>query len=326
MARATILSTEEEKKKRIREEQERKKLAGESFATEPKTVLVDIAELRRDVRGKTEQQQKIEQGVPELETIAAGQAALPQLEEAGAFEEVEPKRVELDVPAETDIPFITPTLSAASQVAKPRSILGVVRDRGLMPKLLPPIRTGEEAFPIPETPETLREAALRQININHFNEGTTQAEKWGSFMETLPGFGAIDQWVAGVVEAPFGNAEDVFNELIAIGTTATNNQEKVSKGFFKAPEAMARAREMEEEIAALEGRLKLLVGESKILQANTDQVNEWETDILDAKRRTNNFRAAARFALTAELTGTGRIVPTDEELFFELLEQSKRRK
>ena len=282
-------------------------LGGKKVSQEEFNRLKDVPR-RLTERGQQEQQQA---GV--------------QLEEAGAFEDVTPTRTELSPELETDIPFITPPLAAASQTVLPRSVLGILRDKKFFPKLLPPVKTGEEAFPDPETPETLREAALRQISINQFNEGVTEAERFGAFMETLPGFGFIDQWVSGVVEAPFGNAEDVLEEIKDIGDQATNAQEKTRSGIMAPAFALKKARDAEERIAFLEGRLKLLVSQSKILLANTDQVNVWEAEILDGKERIDNLRTAASFALTAELTGTGRIVPTDEQMFFELKEQNKRK-
>ena len=249
--------------------------------------------------------------------------ARPALEEAGAFEEVTPREVELSPDLKSDIPFLTPIAGAASQVAKPRSVVGIIRDNGWLPDLIPPIRTGEEAFPIPETEETLREASLRQISINAFNEDTTEAEKWGAYIETLPAVGEINRWVGGVVEAPYENALVALAEIEKIATTATNNQEKTRSGIMPAAFAMNRAREMEERIAWLEGRLKLLINQSKVLQANTDKVNLMMQAILDAKIRTDNFRTAAAFALTASLTETGRIVPTDEQMYFELKEQNE---
>ncbi len=241
-----------------------------------------------------------------------------ELEQAGAFEDVTPREVELSPDLKTDVPVITPTLGAASQFIEPRPILVWARDKGWLGDFFPEKRTGEEAFAIPETPETLREAALRQISINAFNEDTTRAEKFGALMELLPAFGAIDQWVQGVIESPHENALDVIAELKDIGEQATNSQEKTASGVMPASFAMNRARDMENDVAELEGRLKLLINQSKILQANPDQVNLMEEQILDAKIRIDNFRTAASFALTAEITGTGRVIPTDEQLFFEL--------
>ena len=78
-------------------------------------------------------------------------------------------------------------------------------------------------------------------------------------------------------------------------------------------------------MARLEGRLKLLVLTSPILEANTDQINRMETSIKDAFDRTIAARQVASVALTAELSGTGRVIPTDEQLFFELMEVAKRK-
>ena len=237
------------------------------------------------------------------------------LEQAGAFEEVEPTKTELSQELPTDIPIATPTLGAASQISGPRGLIGIARDKGWLGDLLPKKLTGEDAFP--ETEGTLREAALNEIRVETFNKGLTERKSFGAFMELLPGYGFIDQWVSGVVESPFEKSKDVLAEIKEIGETATNNQEKTRSGIMTASYAMNRAREMEEEIAELEGRLKLYVINSKILQANPDQVNLWEKEILDVKIRTDNFRTAAAYAFAAETTGT-RIPPTDEQIFFEL--------
>ena len=79
-----------------------------------------------------------------------------------------------------------------------------------------------------------------------------------------------------------------------------------------------RAREMEEGVAKLEGRIASLIITSPILQANTDQVNKIQERIFEAKEKANRYRTASELGLTAQLTGTGRIIPTDEQMFFEL--------
>ena len=281
-----------------------------------------------DVEKLLRQQQEKEEKVSLTTALKQKQEAkqsIEKLEQAGAFEQVTPTFTELSPDLKTDIPFLTPVAGALSQVTQGRPGSALQTFRNIFPDLFPDIQIGEEAFPIPDTPETLREAAIRQISIDSFNEGVSDAEKFGAYMETLPGFGAIDQWVAGVVEAPHGNAVNVASEIEKIATTATNNQEKTRSGIMPASFAMNRVGEMEDRIAWLEGRLKLLVSQSKILLANTDQVNVWEQAILDAKIRTDNFRQAAALALTAELTGTGRIIPTDEQIFFELMEQRNKK-
>lgn len=247
------------------------------------------------------------------------------LEEAGGFEEVTPSEVELSPDLKTDIAVLTPTLGAASQIAAPRSLIGIARDRGWLGDLIPKVRTGEEAFPIPETPETLREAALRQISTDAFNIGTSKSEKFGAFIEDIPlGGDFLARYVGGIVEAPFANAKAIEEEILALGTEATNNQEKTRSGIMVSSYALFRGRQMEDDLAALEGRLKLLINESKILQADTDKVNVIQQKILETKERVDNFRQAARFAAAADLTGT-RVLPTDEQIFFELKETNEKK-
>ena len=77
---------------------------------------------------------------------------------------------------------------------------------------------------------------------------------------------------------------------------------------------------MEEDIAKLEGRIKLLSNGSALLQADSDNVNLINEKIFEAKEKVNRYRTASEFGFTAQLTGTGRIIPTDEQIFFELRE------
>lgn len=235
--------------------------------------------------------------------VSGAQAALQQaatgtLEQAGAFEEVTPTRTELSTPGvEGDFPISSPIASAISNLISPKGFLD------------------------PLTDETIREKALRKVRFDEFKKGTSNQVKFGVFIETIPIAGkAVSSYVSGLIQTPSGNAENIFAEISAFGEEATNNQEKTRSGIMLASFAMARAKEMEEQIAELEGRLKYLVNISPILQAETDNVNKWETKIFQVKERIDNFRTAAAFALTADLTGTGRVVPTDEELYFALKE------
>ena len=86
---------------------------------------------------------------------------------------------------------------------------------------------------------------------------------------------------------------------------------------------LTRAREMEEQVAKLEGRMKLLINTSAILRANTDEVNEIQERILEAKEKIARYRTASSFGLTAQMTGTGRVIPTDEQMFMELKNQKE---
>ena len=78
---------------------------------------------------------------------------------------------------------------------------------------------------------------------------------------------------------------------------------------------------MEEQLAELSGKMKLLISISAKLRADPEQVNKIQEAILEAEEKVSRYRRAASFGWTAQLTTTGRIVPTDEQMFFELKEQ-----
>ena len=231
-----------------------------------------------------------------------------QLEQAGAFEEVTPTRTELSTSgvegeAIEDVLIAGPVASAIGNLVNPRGFEG------------------------PVTEETIREQALRKIRDDAFAEGTSNQVKWGTFIETIPIAGkAVSNYASGLIQTPSGNANDIIREIESLGTEATNNQEKTRSGIMPPEFALARARQMEEQLAVLEGRLKYLVNISPVLQAEVDNVNAIEQKIFETKERTDNFRTAAAFANTAAITGTGRAVPTDEQLFFELKEKARNEK
>lgn len=231
-----------------------------------------------------------------------------ELEEAGAFEEVTPTEVSLQPEPGfgENIPVLGPSTGAIGFAVG-----------NLLPFLKGP--NVQKPFDGPLEEGTIREAALREISEQEYKKGISSAEAFGTLVESIPVVGSLArQYAAGLIETPSSNADQVIAELVTIGTEATNNQEKTRSGIMPAPFAMARARDMEESIAELEGRLQLLILSSPILRANSDEVNKIQKAIFDAKIRTDNFRTAASFALTAELTGTGRIVPTDEQMYFAL--------
>ena len=250
-------------------------------------------------------------------TFVPGQQEV--LEAGGAFEDVTPEERALTPPLKTDIPIISPSLAALSQIAGERGLLGIARDRGWLGDLLPPVITAEEAFPTPENPETLREAALREIRKEAFKEDTSVAEGFGTLIESIPVVGnRASAWADGLIEAPYENAILVIDEINKIKEAASTGQEKVRNGLEDPEYGLSRARGMEEDLAKLTGRLKLLVITSARLQASVDEVNKIQEQVLEAEEKVSRYRTASEFGWTAQLTGTGRIIPTDEILFYEL--------
>ena len=275
----------------------------------------DVSKIKREEREPTAHEVSL---FPEIRK-EVGFKGLPreeaavQLEAAGAFEQVTPEEISL-TPEEKigrGIPILGPSISAL------QSALGsIVKDTSFAGE---DIRTGEEAFAIPLTPETVRESALREIRQNSFDEGISLSESIGSFIESIPVIGSLaNKYASGLTQTPSANAQTALDNINKIKEAASTGQEKVRNGLEDPDYGLGRAREMEEELAQLEARIKLLISTSAQLRANADNVNKIQEEILEAKEKVNRYRTASTFGLTAQLTATGRIIPTDEQMFFEL--------
>jgi len=244
----------------------------------------------------------------ELQTGSEAELAKRSLEEAGAFDEVTPR--EVDIQAETpdilggNLPLIGTSLQSINAVLLSAFNKGILTTLG-------------EGDPITE--ESIREATLRQIRINATKEGISAAEGLGTVIEGIPVIGGLARKYAnGLTQTPSGNADKVIGEINKIKEAASTGQEKVRNGLEDPEYGLGRAREMEEGISKLEGRLQLLINTSPILRANRDEVNLIQEQILEAREKVARYKKASSLGLTAQLTGTGRVIPTDEQMYFEL--------
>lgn len=234
------------------------------------------------------------------------------LSEEGAFEEVTPQETDLSASAQfgENIPLLGPATAAI------QSVLVNAVNQGW----LPIFQVSESnPFPPPMTPETIREASLREISQESFQKGISSRESFGSLVESIPVVGSLArQYAAGLIETPSSNADEVIGKISKIKEAASTGQEKVRNGLERPEYGLDRAQDMEVKVAELEGRIKLLINTSPILRANADEVSKIQEEILIAKEKIARYRQASVFGLTAELTGTGRTIPTDEQLYFEL--------
>ncbi|KKL14970.1 hypothetical protein LCGC14_2510280, partial [marine sediment metagenome] len=138
-------------------------------------------------------------------------------------------------------------------------------------------------------------------------------------IEGIPIAGTLlAKYASGLVETPSANAENVIGEIRLAGQRASTNVEKLNKGLIDPLPAWNDALAMEENNAALKGRLQLLILSSPILQANTDEVLKIQEEIFRSDQKIAQYKRAAAIVLTGEATGTGRIIPTDEAIFIEL--------
>ena len=250
------------------------------------------------------------QQTPQMQT-PEGKTVQDVLQEQGAFEEVTPEEVSLapETGLAGKIPLLGPSLEAVKTI-----IGGVFKDT---PFAGEGVVTGEKAFPLTE--ETVREAALTKIRQDSFDKGVSLSESIGSVIEGIPVVGSLaNQYASGLTQTPSSNAQTVLAEINKIKEAASTGQEKVRNGLEDPDFGLDRARSMEEDVAKLEGRIKLLISTSAQLRANNDNVLLIQEAILEAKEKISRYRRASTFGLTAQLTGTGRIIPTDEQMFWEL--------
>lgn len=257
------------------------------------------------------------------EVQANKQEAIGRLQGAGAFEQVTPGEVSLQPSPKfgENIPVVGPSTAAIG------SILENAANKGWLGPLIKTgegAETSEEAFPTPQTPETLREEAIRKVSQKSYEKGISAGESFGAFVESIPIVGGlVSKYARGLVETPSGNADNVIGEIRSERERAATSAEKVRNGLITPSDGFEIAQQMEINVAELEGRLKLLINTSAILRANTDEINKIQQEILRTKERVNQLRLAAGFAMTAQMSGTGRIIPTDEQLFYELKELAK---
>ena len=232
------------------------------------------------------------------------------LEQAGALEEVTPSETQLTgiTPPPPDVPIIGPAFRGTQT-----SILVAAMGEEMMGKL------ADRAFPAPLTEETIREAALREISKKSFEKSISNSESFGSIIEGIPIVGSLTRkYAGGLIEIPSSNADKVIENIKVLGEDASTGQEKVRNNLQDPAFGLEDARSMEEQIADLEGRLKLLVITSPVLQANIDELLRMGDAVNKAKKQVSRYKRASTFGLTAEQTGLGRVVPTDEQIFFEL--------
>ena len=319
--RARNKKLQEEKSRRIREASEARANAPKRTPSSAGTLNIQdrerLAAARAQDQGIAPQgsikRQETLQEIQVAKQIKSQQTAGQTLEEAGAFEEVTPREVSL-APEERPgggIPILGPSVSAIQG-----AIGSIVQDTIFAGEA---VVTGEQAFPIPMTPETVREAALREIKQKSFDEGISLSEGIGSVIESIPVVGSLaNKYASGLTQTPSANTQTVLAEINRIKEAASTGQEKVRNGLEDPDFGLDRARSMEEDVSKLEGRIKLLINTSAQLRANTDNVNLIQEQILEAREKISRYRTASEFGLTAQLTGTGRIIPTDEALFFEL--------
>lgn len=251
------------------------------------------------------------------ETIQAqkNQEATSTIQQAGGFEQVSPETLNPNLqpptsPADSIVPIIGRSGSAIAF-----SILELLKNPGKG------LSSTESQFPI--TGETVRDLALEKIRKDSYDQGISGSETFGAMVEGIPVIGSlVNKYARGIIETPEGNAQNVLSNLAGYREEATNLIEKTNKHYIQPQDALDRARNMEEDVARLEGRLKLLINSSTILRANSDEVNAMMAEIKRTTEMISALRQSASQAYAAQLSGTYQS-PSDESVYLELLRISQ---
>lgn len=163
------------------------------------------------------------------------------------------------------------------------------------------ITEGEGMETLIQDPETAREIAKQLIQEEVIKEGVSGRESFGALIESIPiAGGLIAKYANGLIETPGGNALTIKTEIAKMGNIATNMREKSVSGKMGDPyNAFKELTQMEDDIAAAEQRIHLLILQSATLQADGDMVNSIETTIKDAKQRIFDAKQSASVGLFA---------------------------
>lgn len=298
----------------LRQREKAKQKALEAGATPKEAGQLATSQIEQK---RLAEKQQVEQAKVLQEQQKRKEEAKKVLEEKGFFEEKQPERVELDIERRKGIegaieeaPIIGKSIGAIT------SILTNAARKGWLPVL----KTKEEVETPLQTAETLREATLREIQKEELKRGISAGESFGALIESIPVLGSLaNNYASGLIEDPKGNVQTIISQIDSERERASVLAEKVMTGKFSNPMvAYDMIEEIENNIARLEARIKLLSQTSAQLRADADTINKIEEKIL---------RARERVFIAKQAAAGGMIAPaTDSNLYLTLEELKKEKK
>ena len=312
------LATQEEESKSI-EERRREVAAAQDIKQREKLASA------QGISSKAAAQQLIPQreaqniaAVAEQQLTAQKPQVKEQLQQAGALDQVTTtEATPLDPEARTgfaEFPILGASIEAGASGYGDPLLEGIYEKLGRQKTDM--TFQGENVLP---DPQTLRDEALVKIREKSFQEGISKGEQFGSFVESIPIVGSlVSKYAGGLIEAPYQNVKTIQQNINAERERAVNLVEKTRMGAIEPENSLVTLQTMQDNIAKMEGRLKLLINSSAILRANSDEINKLEEDIWRAKQVVEFSRQAVAIALTRKITGTGTPIPTDQQLLSEL--------
>lgn len=228
-------------------------------------------------------------------------------EQSGAFEE-RPERVELDVREGEEAPLTTATKPFGIPKLASNLIKGDTSEAGAK----------REIEGLMENPETARELMINEIQKEVLNNGATSKQKLGSLLEPFLGDLKVADVDVGryadlLARMPSQEADAIVEQLKILQGDVSGMTDAASQGEIGNPaEVLRELGNIEVEIAIYEAALKKLVIASDELQANPEEINKIEAELLSTRR--DLFEAKQRAAEGALIT------PLNESLYFRLKE------
>jgi hypothetical protein len=293
--------TPEEKEKR-RKEAEARKRAGQQFIGEREKIASRLIEqgrspagakriATREITGREKQTQPT-QAPTGGRTIADVQKERERIK--GEFEEKGflegPERIQLDIEKKEGILGIAEKVPVFGNSVF--AIQGALRDLSSRGKL--PLFTPKKLEPLIQDPETIREIALQEIQKEVISEGVSFSETFGTLVESIPVVGKlVSTYASGLVETPSGNVNTLVQNILNEKERALNTAEMVRSGRLIPSVALERLNGIDDNIARLEQRIKLMANISPILRSDGDAINKIETEILRARERIQDARTSA---------------------------------
>jgi len=197
------------------------------------------------------------------------------VEEQGVAQEEVPLKKELDIQK-----------GAGEDLAAIGGSIGAIKSLLTKGKAFIPGVNVDKDFIINADPETAREAAFQTIERSVYQEGLTQNERFGAFIEAIPFVGdKIGRFAGGLIETPSENAETAVQNIRDLRERAANMAEWSQTGKISPYVAIGQLNDMEENLIRLEARFKLLIQFSATLRSNADEINRIEDEILRTKER-----------------------------------------
>jgi len=157
--------------------------------------------------------------------------------------------------------------------------------------------------PIISDPQTARDIVLRDIQAKEIKEFQKESRAFGVLIESIPIIGnKISTWSNNLISTPSGDVNDLVKGINKIDERASKLASSSTSGILDPQTATKQIFEMQEKIARMEQRIKLLSLQSPELRANAEQLKNIEESILTTKQNLQAALDKIAFGITGQAT------------------------